>query len=128
MLQNCRNKALHNDANAYPQDLTAAYRITSGSVIDEKDQQRGYRDPPELKLAFVTDSALVAKAKATLDASDKKPSRKERRRRPLSGVTCYCCRAKSHYARDCTAEPKSEDALYHMASQKAPTLRIRQPT
>jgi hypothetical protein len=112
ILQYYHNKALDNDANAYPQTITAAYRIASRWVIDEKGQNRGYRDPPELQSAFVTDSALVAKAKATPDVIDKKPSGKERRRRPLSEVTCYCCRAKGHYSRDCTAKPKSEDALY----------------
>jgi Zinc knuckle len=111
MLQYYRNKALDNDANAYPQTLTAAYRIASGWVLDEKDQHRGYRDPPEVQSAFVTDSVLVAKAKATLDFGDKKPSGKERRRRPLSEVICYSCRAKGHYARDCKVRPRSEDAL-----------------
>jgi Zinc knuckle len=82
----------------------------SGWVIDEKEH-RGYRDPPEVQSAFVTDTVLVAKAKATLDSTDKKPSGKERRRRPLSEVTCYCCNAKGHYARDCKLKPKSEDAM-----------------
>jgi Zinc knuckle len=80
-------------------------------VLDEKDQHREYRNPPEVQSAFVTDSVLVAKAKATLDVGDKKPSGKERRRRPLSEVTCYSCHAKGHYARDCKVRPRSEDAL-----------------
>jgi hypothetical protein len=107
MLQYYRNKALDNDANAYPQTLAAAYRIASGWVIDEKEH-RGYRDPPEVQSAFVTDTVLVAKAKATPDSIDKKPSGKEKRRRPLSKVTCYCCNAKGHYARDCKSKLKSE--------------------
>jgi hypothetical protein len=85
-------------------------RIASGWVIDEKEH-RGYRDPPEVQSAFVTDTVLVAKAKATLDSTDKKPSGKERRRRPLSEVTCYCCNTKGHHARDCKLKPKSEDAM-----------------
>jgi hypothetical protein len=52
MLQYYRNRALDNDANAYPQTLSAAYRTASGSVIDEKEH-RGYRDPPEVQSAFV---------------------------------------------------------------------------
>jgi hypothetical protein len=69
-------------------------------------EHRGYRDPPEVQSAFVTDTVLVAEAKATLDSTDKKPSGKERRHRPLSEVTCYCCNA-----RDCKLKPKSEDAM-----------------
>jgi hypothetical protein len=110
MPQYYRNKALDDDANAYPQTLSAAYRIASGWVIDEKEH-RGYRDPPKVQSAFVTDTVLVAKAEATLDSTDKKPSGKERRRRPLSEVTCYCCNAKGHYAGDCKLKPKSEDAM-----------------
>jgi hypothetical protein len=55
MLQYYRNKALDNDANAYPQTLTAAYRIVSGWVIDEKDQHRG----TEIHLNFSLHSSQI---------------------------------------------------------------------
>jgi hypothetical protein len=67
MLQYYRNKALDNDGNAYPQTLSAAYRIASGWVIEEKDQHSGFRDSPEVQSAFVTESVtettLVTKSK-----------------------------------------------------------------
>jgi Zinc knuckle len=71
----------------------------------------GYPILLSISRARVAPLILVAKAKATLDVGDKKPSGKERRRRPLSEVTCYSCHAKGHYARDCKARPRSEGAL-----------------
>ena len=95
MLAKMRNSALNMEENAYPQSLSAAYRIASGWI----NEDRGFNVPPDSHSAFVFEndtSPPTDKSPAT--KTDKKSNLKAKK---ASTIVCYVCEGVGHYARDC---------------------------
>ena len=89
MLAKMRNNALNMDDNAYPQSLSAAYRIAS--VWLSEDFDRGFNGA-ETHSAFVFENTDTPPTKKTPTT---KPDKKKPNLKTKKG-------ANGHYARDCT--------------------------
>lgn len=95
MLAKMRNSALNMEENAYPQSLSAAYRIASGWI----NEDRGFNVPPDTHSAFIFENESTPPTeKSPTTKADKKTNLKAKK---ASNIVCYVCEATGHYARDC---------------------------
>ena len=96
MLAKMRNNALSMEENAYPQSLSAAYRIASGWINEDFD--RGFNGT-DSHSAFVFENTDTPPAEKTPTIkTDKKSNFKAKK---ASNIICYVCEEAGHYARDC---------------------------
>lgn len=118
MLAKMRNNALSMEENAYPQTLSAAYRIASG-WINEDD--RGSSNS-ESHSAFVSENSkhsTPSKQKAstiTSNDSDER-TRVESKLKRTSKITCFVCGEKGHYASRCALRKGVPDSAMITSEQ-----------
>ena len=107
MLAKMRNSALSMEENAYPQSLSAAYRIASGWV----DEERGFGGA-ESHSAFVFENSKMPageKPPTTTGTNDDKKKVQLKTKR-ASKVTCYVCGSSGHYAKTCSLRKEGPDS------------------
>ena len=104
MLAKMRNSALNMEEGAYPQSLSAAYRIASGWANEE---ERGFHGA-ESHSAFAFENSKTPALTTTKPSDDKKKATMKTKRG--SKVICYVCGASGHYAKTCPLRKKGPDS------------------
>ena len=98
MLAKMRNSALSMEENAYPQTLSAAYRIASGWINEDID--RGFNgNESHSALVFENPDAPKVDKAPTTTADDKKKS--ALKMKWAVEIVCYVCKSTGYYDRDC---------------------------
>ena len=128
MIASMRHDALKGHADAFPATLHAAYSIASDWHGDDHSSYHGGGD---MHNAYVTESALVTKARDPAKGTSKgsntqrgMPMGSIKKKSSSSTVICYVCGIAGHYARDCDQRKAPEErALVAAASTKSHTWR-----
>ena len=129
MIASMRHDALKGHADAFPATLHAAYSIASDWNADD---HRSYQGGGDVSNAYVTETALVTKARDPVKGASKGNNIVQRgltvgvgkRKTSSSSIICYVCGIAGHYARDCEQRKAPEEkALVATGGRKSSTWR-----